>query len=105
MKVNDLVRLETFKRWDLFVLSGVAIAVAGAITAIVMVTRSALRKGSTATKQAEKIINDATKRERPFGPFFNWIPKIASLCAKGLNWLSKNLWVLALGITYVIFFL
>ena len=108
LKVNDLVRLEKFKRWakkNLFVLSGVAIAVAGAIRAIVMVTRSALRKGSTAAKQAEKIINDATKRERPFGPIFNWIPKIASLGAKGWNWLSKNLRVLALAIAYIIFFL
>ena len=86
---NHLVRLEKFKRWakkNLFALSVVAIAVAGVITAVVMVTRSALRKGSTSTKQAKKIIDHATKKdEGPCAPFLKWIAKVATLGSRGLN--------------------
>ena len=103
LSANDLVRLEKFKQWarkSLFILSGVAIAVASAITAVVLVMRSTLKEGEKATQQAKKVLDDATKKN---DPIFNWISKIAEMGAQGLNWLSKNLWVLALVITFFVF--
>ena len=104
LSANDLVLLEKFKRWarrNLFVLSGVVIAIAGAIIAVVLVTRSALRRGATLTKRAKKVIDDATKDKGLFSPFLDWISKIAAMGEKGLNFLSKNLWVIILVISFL----
>ena len=54
---NDLTWLEHFKKFvrnNLFLLSGVAITVASAITAIILTTRQALKKGAKAIKKGKR---------------------------------------------------
>ena len=99
--LNGNIRLEKFKRWarkNVFLLSGLAIAIASAITAVILVTRQVLKKGAKMAKETKKVIDDSSEKT-PFGPFISWITIMGE---KGLEFLSNNLWVIALIITPIV---
>ena len=104
---SDLGRLEKFKKWakeNLLGLSAVAISVAGIITAIVIRARNALKQGAKAVGNLGKAIANIGKN---FGAVIsavlNLISQILSWGAKGIAFLAKNLWILAIAITWFLY--
>ena len=105
--VNDLTRFERFKKWARENITGLsvgAISVAGIFTTILMAGRNSLKRGGQAVSKFGKAVANLTKK---FGPVLaalgNLIAKILTLSAKGISWLSQNLWFLALAITYFVY--
>ena len=103
---NDLIRLEKFKRWakdNLVGVSALAISIAGITTTIVIGARKALKKGAQATGKFAKAVYNLGKKLGPLlAPILNIIAQAITWGAKGLAWLSKNLWLLALAVTWFI---
>ena len=103
---NDLTRLERFKRWvkrNLGGVSVVAISVAGIITTIVMGFRNAARKGARATSKFAKALAKVGEKAAPvLGALPNLVAKVLTLGAKGVEFLSKNLWLLAVANAYLL---
>ena len=104
---SDLGRLERFKKCakeNLLGLSAVVIEVAGIITTIVMSARNALKQGGKAVGNLGKVIANIGKN---FGAVIssvlNLIVQILSWGAKGVAFLAKNLWILAIAITYFLY--
>ena len=92
---NDLLRLERFKSWarrNLFLISGIAIVVASALTAVILVIKGSLRAGSKKLKEAKRP-KPVDPSDDPLAPIINWIVYGGS---KALNFASQHLWVLAL---------
>ena len=90
---NELLRLQRLKEWakrNLFVISGVAIVVASAITAVVLVMKRALRSSSRALGKQSKIDPNSS----PVAPFYNWLLENGE---KPLTFTSRNLFVVALA--------
>ena len=51
-----------------------------------------------------KGVSELGKKVYPvLAPLFSLVGNIIALGAKGVSWLAKNLWVLALFVTYVIY--
>ena len=105
--VNDLTRFERFKKWareNVVGLSAVAISVAGILTTVIMTGRNALKRGGRSVSKFGKAVANLAKK---FGPVLaalgNLIAKILTLGAKGISWLSQNLWFLALFLTYFVY--
>ena len=90
---NDLLRLERFKRWarrNLFLLSGIAIVVASALTAVILVLKGSLRATSKKLKEAKRP-TPVEPSEDHLTPIVNWIVNGGS---KAFNFASQHLWVL-----------
>ena len=104
---EDISRLQMFKdraKENLVGLSALAISVAGIITTIIVGARKALIKGAQATgKFAKAVYNLGKKLGALLAPILNVIAQALSWGAKGLAWLSKNLWLLALVVTWFIY--
>ena len=104
---NDLTRLERFKRWAKRSIGGisvVAISVAGIITTIVMGFRNTVRKGANATSKFSKALAKVGEKAAPvLDALINLAAKILTLGGKGIGFLSKNLWLLAVAIAYVLY--
>ena len=105
--VNDLTRFERFKKWareNIAGLSAVAISIAGILTTVIMAGRNSVKRGGRAVSKFGKAVANLAKK---FGPVLaalgNLIAKILSLGAKGISWLSQNLWLLALALTYFVY--
>ena len=105
--VNDLTRFERFKKWareNVAGLSAVAISIAGILTTVIMTGRNALKRGGQGVSKFGKAVANLAKK---FGPVLaalgNLIAKILMLGAKGISWLSQNLWILALALTYFVY--
>ena len=105
--VNDLTRFERFKKWareNIAGLSAVAISIAGILTTVIMTGRNSVKRGGRAVSKFGKAVANLAKK---FGPVLaalgNLIAKILSLGAKGITWLSQNLWFLALALTYFVY--
>ena len=105
--VNDLTRFERFKKWareNIAGLSAVAISIAGILTTVIMTVRNAIKRGGRAVSKFGKAVANLAKK---FGPVLaalgNLIAKILTLGAKGISWLSQNLWFLALALTYFVY--
>ena len=49
------------------------------------------------------LVNIGEKLQPLFGPLFTFIGTLVSLGAKGVSFLAKNLWILALGFVYFLF--
>ena len=105
--VNDLTRLERFKNWareNIVGVSAIAISVAGIVTAAVMGARNTVEKGSKALGKFAKGISNVFKK---LGPLFSALGMLISRMilagSQGLLWLSQNLWVLFLVITYFVY--
>ena len=104
---SDLGRLERFKKWakeNLLGLSAVAISVAGIITAIVIRARNALKQGAKVVGNLGKAIaNIGQNFGAVISAVLNLISQVLSWGAKGIAFLAKNLWILAIAITYFLY--
>ena len=98
---------ERFKQWakkNLAGLSVVAISVAGIVTTIVMGAKNVVKRGARATsKFARSLAKVAEKAVPVIGGLLNLAAKLLTLGAKGINFLSNNLWILAVAITYALY--
>ena len=91
-----LLRFRQFARKYLFLFAGVAIAVASALTAIILVTRQALRKTAKRFKRQKASPSDKivpSQEERGDG---------GEIIPDSLNWLSDNL-LIVVGIVIFLF--
>ena len=104
---NDLTRFERFKQWakkNIGGISVVAISVAGIITTIVMGARNVIKKGAQATSKFAKALAKVGEKVAPIiGGLLNLAAKLLTLSADAVGFLAKNLWLLAVGIAYVLY--
>ena len=106
---NDLTRFERFKKWakeNLIGVSAVAISVAGIITTVVISGRNAAKKGAKAVGEFGKALANLTKKAGPanaIATILNVLAQVLSWGAKALTFLSKNLWIVALFLTYLVY--
>ena len=74
------------------------------ITGIIASVRAAGKKVSKGLSAFGKGVSELGKKVYPvLAPLFSLVGNIIALGAKGVSWLAKNLWVLALFVTYVIY--
>ncbi len=104
---NDLSRFERFKRWakeNLISVSAVAISVAGIITTAVVAGRNAVKKGAKAVGQFGKALANLAKKAGPaIATILNILAQVLTWGAKALEFLSRNLWIVALFLTYLVY--
>ena len=106
-KSNALVRFQKFKNWAKKNLGGIsifAISVAGIITTIVMGARTVVKKGAKAASRFAKTLAKLAEKAGPvLGALFNLAAGLLKLGAKAVGFLSENLWILAVVITYALY--
>ena len=104
---SDLGRLERFKEWakeNLLGLSAVAISLAGIITIIIIGARNALKSGAKALGNfAKSVANIGKNFGALISSLLNLIGSILAFGAKGILFLSKNLWMLVVAITLFLY--
>ena len=104
---NDLTRFERFKRWskeNLVGVSAIAISVAGIITTVVISGRNAVKKGAKAVGQFGKALANLAKKAGPaIATILNILAQVLTWGAKALEFLSRNLWIVALFLTYLVY--
>ncbi len=104
---NDLTRFERFKKWakeNITGVSAIAISVAGIITATVMAGRNAVKKSAKAVGQFGKAFANLAKKAGPaIATILNILAQVLTWGAKALEFLSKNLWIVALFLTYLVY--
>ena len=97
---GDISRFKKFQKWakeNLTSLSAIAISAAGIVTTVVIAGRKTIKAGSNAVKKVAKALYAVAKKVAPvFGAALNLLGSILTSTAKGLIWVSKNLWSLAL---------
>ena len=105
--VNDLTRLEKFKKWakeNVVGVSAIAISIAGIVTAAVMGARTTIKKG---VKALGKFAKGVSKVFKKLGPLFSALGTLLSKMilagSQGLLWLSQNVWVLFLIIASIVY--
>ena len=107
VEINDLTRFERLKRWtkeNLVGVSAVAISVAGIITTVVISGRNAVKKGAKAVGQFGKALANLAKKAGPaIATILNVLAQALSWGAKALEFLSRNLWIVALFLTYLVY--
>ena len=105
--VNDLTRLERFKKWareNIVGVSAIAISVAGIVTAAILGARNTVKKGGKALGKFAKGISKVFKKLSPlFSALGALISKMILVGSQGLLWLSQNLWVLFLAVAYFVY--
>ena len=106
-RTNDLTRSERFKRWakeNITGVSAVAISVAGIITTVVISGRNAVKKGAKAVGQFGKALANLAKKAGPaIATILNVLAQVLTWGAKALEFLSRNLWIVALFLTYLVY--
>ena len=106
-ELTDITRLERFKKWakeNMLEIAGVTIMAGSLITGIIIAARGAIKAGAKATGKFAKALTEVGKKLAPFlGAAVSLIGNILLLGAKGLRWIAKNLWVLPLFITYLVY--
>ena len=106
-RTNDLTRFERFKKWakeNLVGVSAVAISVAGIITTAVVAGRNAVKKGAKAVGQFGKAHANLAKKAGPaIATILNVLAQALTWGAKALEFLSRNLWIVALFLTYLVY--
>ncbi len=104
---NDLTRFERFKKWakeNLVGVSAVTISVAGIITTVVISGRNAVKKGAKAVGQFGKALANLAKKAGPaIATILNILAQVLTWGAKALEFLSRNLWIVALFLTYLVY--
>ena len=104
---NDLTRFERFKRWskeNLVGVSAIAISVAGIITTVVISGRNTVKKGAKAVGQFGKALANLVKKAGPaIATILNILAQVLTWGAKALEFLSRNLWIVALFLTYLVY--
>ena len=105
--VNDLTRLERFKKWareNVVGVSAIAISIAGIVTTVVMSARSVVKKGGKALGKFAKGVSKVFKKLGPlFSALGTLLSKMILIGSQGLLWLSQNLWVLFLIIASIVY--
>ncbi len=104
---NDLTRFERFKKWakeNLVGVSAVAISVAGIVTRVVMTGRNALKKAAKPLGNFGKALANLAKKAGPaIAAILNILAQTLTWGAKALEFLSRNLWIVALFLTYLLY--
>ena len=104
---NDLTRFERFKKWakeNITGVSAVAISVAGIITTVVLAGRNAVKKGAKAVGQFGKAVANIAKKAGPaIAAILNILAQALTWGAKALEFLSRNLWIVTLFLTYLLY--
>ncbi len=104
---NDLTRFERYKRWskeNLVGVSAIAISVAGIITTAVVAGRNAVKKGAKAVGQFGKALANLAKKAAPaIATILNILAQVLTWGTKALEFLSRNLWIVALFLTYLVY--
>ena len=97
---NDLSKLERFKQWareNLIGFSAIAISIAGIITTVVMAGRKAVKDTAKGVGMVAKALFNLGKKLGPLiAPIINILATAVSWGVKGLEFLSKNLWLLVI---------
>ena len=97
---NDLSKLERFKRWareNLIGFSAIAISIAGIITTVVIAGRKAVKDTARGVGRVAKALFNLGKKLGPLiAPILNILATAVSWGVKGLEFLSKNLWLLVI---------
>ena len=95
---NDLTKLERFKQWareNLIGFSAIAISIAGIITTVVIAGRKAVKETAKGVGKVAKALFNLGKQLGPLiAPILNILATAVSWGVKGLEFLSKNLWLL-----------
>ena len=106
-RTNDLTRFEKFKKWakeNLVGVSAVAISVAGIIMTVVISGRNAVKKGAKAVGQFGKALANLAKKAGPaIATILNILAQVLTWGAKALEFLSRNLWIVALFLAYLVY--
>ena len=106
-KRNDLTRFERSKKWakkNITGVSAVAISIAGIITAAVMTGRNAAKKIAKPVGQFGKALANIAKKAAPaIATILNILAQALTWGAKALEFLSRNLWIVALFLTYLLY--
>ncbi len=85
-------------------MSAVAISIAGIITTIVIAGRNAAKKGAKAVGQFGKALANVAKKAAPaIATILNILAQALTWGAKALESLSRNLWIVALALTYFLY--
>ncbi len=104
---NDLTRFERFKKWakeNITGVSAVATSIAGIITAAVMAGRNAAKKVAKPVRQFGKALANIAKKAAPaIATILNILAQTLTWGAKALEFLSRNLWIVALFLTYLLY--
>ena len=104
---NYLTRFGRFKKWakeNITGVSAVAISVAGVVTAAVMAGRNAIKTGAKAVGQFGKALANLAKKAGPaIAAILNFVAQAITWGAKALEFLSRNLWIVALFLTYLLY--
>ena len=100
VRENDLSKLERFKRWareNLIGFSAIAISIAGIITTVVIAGRKAVKDTAKGVGRVAKALFNLGKKLGPLiAPILNVLATAVSWGVKGLEFLSKNLWLLVI---------
>ena len=100
VRENDLSKLERFKQWareNLIGFSAIAISIAGIITTVVIAGRKAVKETAKGVGRVAKALFNLGKKLGPLiAPILNILATAVSWGVKGLEFLSKNLWLLVI---------
>ena len=76
----------------------------GARTVIKKGARTVIKKGAQATNKFAKALAKCGEKAAPvIGGLFNLAAKLLTLSANAVRFLSKNLWLLAVGLAYMLY--
>ena len=85
-------------------MSAVAISIAGIITMIVIAGRNAVKKGANAVGEFGKALANVAKKAAPaIATTLNILAQVLTWGAKALEFLSRNLWIVVLALTYFLY--
>ena len=105
---TDLGRYERFKKWakeNMFGLASTAISIAGFVATIITLARSGLRQTAKAVgKLAESIGNFGKKFSQGITALLTIVSHALAWGAAGVAWLANNLWLIAVGITLILYY-
>ena len=108
-KVREDIRtkFERFRRWakeNIGALAAIAISIAGIITTVVVARKKTIMGASKGLGAVGKALAGLAKSALPILiPILNWLSTILSWGAKGLAFLVKNLWIVAILIAGAIY--
>ena len=101
---SDLGKFEKFKEWaknNLIGLSAIAITIGGIITTVIIAGRGAVKSTAKATGMLAKALVNIGKKLGPLiAPLLNLMAQAISWGAKGLEFLSRNLWMIAVAFAW-----
>ena len=107
IQTNDLSRLEKFKEWakrNLVGISAIAITIAGIATTVIIAGRNAVKATAKATgKLAKALVNLGKKLGPLIAPLLNLMAQAISWGAKGIAFLSKNLWMIVVAFAWFLY--